>query len=80
MTANELTELLGWASIINSGYLLVSTVTIVFCKDWITRVHSQLFNIEKSKLMPIYFNFLSTYKVVTIVFCIVPYLSLKIIG
>jgi len=80
ITTSELTELLGWASVINAGYLLLATLILVFMKGTITSIHGKMFDMEAKELSSRYFAFLSTYKIVTIAFMISPYLALKIMG
>ncbi|WP_040523312.1 DUF6868 family protein [Aliiglaciecola lipolytica] len=80
MTLQQLTELLGWAALINIAYLLLATFVLMFFPNAIMSLHSKLLTVDKSKLAPMYFNFLSIYKVMTLVFIISPYLALKIMG
>lgn len=80
ITLSQLTELLGWASILNIGYLLFATVILVSMKPFITSMHSKMFDIPASELPPIYFKFLANYKVVSLVFTVFPYIALKIMG
>lgn len=80
MTISQLTELLGWASVINLGYLFLATLILVFMKGTISSIHSKMFDIDKKELSSKYFDFLSNYKIVTLVFMVAPYLALKIMG
>ena len=80
MTISQLTELLGWASIINIAYLTLATLAIVFMKGTISSIHSKLFDMDQKQLSSKYFDFLSIYKIVTLVFMIAPYIALKIMG
>lgn len=75
-----LTELLGWASILNIGFLVIATICLVAMRDTITSIHSKMFNLPKEELPRIYMTYLSNYKVLTLVFMVCPYLALKIIG
>jgi hypothetical protein len=80
ITLSQVTEFLGWASIINIGFLLVATICLILMKDFATSIHSQLFNIDKKELPAIYFNYLANYKILSLVLCVVPYVSLKLMG
>lgn len=80
ITISQLTEILGWASIINIAYLVLSTLIIMFMKGKISAIHSKLFSIDKQELNSKYFDFLSSYKIATLVFIVAPYIALKIIG
>jgi len=80
ITTHQLTELLGWASIINIGYLLMSALVLILAREFVVSVHSRLFNVSPKDLPSIYFNFLAGYKTLSLIFCIVPYVSLKLMG
>lgn len=80
MTLSQLTELLGWASILNIGYLMLSTFVLIFMKKSITSLHSKLFDLEQKDLPLSYFNFVANYKIFTLIFIVSPYLALKIMG
>ena len=80
ITLSQLTELLGWASLINIAYLFLATLILMFMKEKISAIHSKIFNIDKQELNSKYFDFLSSYKIATLVFIVAPYLALKVIG
>ena len=80
MTVSELTELLGWISVINIFYLLLATLIVKFMRGVILSIHSHMFNLDEETLSAKYFDFLSIYKIVTLVFCVAPYIALKIMG
>lgn len=80
MTLSQITEFLGWASVLNISFLLIATVLLIVLKDTVLEIHSQLFNIDKNKLTEMYFQYLGNYKIASLVFCVVPYLSLKLMG
>lgn len=78
MTLSQLCEFLGWASLINIVYLLLATVVIAGRGDKIALIHSKLFKINDFYPNEKYFDFLSSYKIMTLVFFVAPYLALKI--
>jgi len=80
ITISQLTELLGWASVINVGYLLLATIILMFMRGTVSSIHSKMFNINEKELISKYFDFLSNYKLVTLVFMVAPYIALKIMG
>ena len=80
ITFSQLTELLGWASVINIAYLILATVILIFMRDSVSSIHTKLFNIDGKELNSKYFDFISTYKIATLVFIVTPYISLKIMG
>ncbi|MCK5723123.1 MAG: hypothetical protein KAI84_11350 [Gammaproteobacteria bacterium] len=80
ITISQLTELLGWASVINIAYLLLATIILMFMRGTISSIHSKMFNIDEKELSSKYFDFLSNYKIVTLVFMVAPYIALKVMG
>lgn len=80
MTISQLTELLGWASILNIGMLISASIMLVLMNSFTASVHSKMFAIPESDLSMLYFKYLSSYKVLTFIFIITPYLSLKLMG
>lgn len=80
ITISQLTELLGWASVINVGYLFLATIIFMFMRGTVSSIHSKMFNIDEKTLSAKYFDFLSHYKLVTLVFMVAPYIALKIMG
>jgi len=80
ITISQLTELLGWASVINIGYLFLASIMIIFMKSTMFSIHKKMFDIDEKELNSKYFNFLSTYKIMTLIFIVAPYIALKIMG
>ena len=80
ITLSQLTELLGWASVINIGYLFLASIILMLMSGTVSSIHSKMFNIDEKELRSKYFDFLSIYKIVTLVFMVAPYIALKIMG
>jgi hypothetical protein len=80
ISISQLTELLGWASVINVGYLFLATVILMFMRGTVSSIHSKMLNIDEKELSSKYFDFLSNYKIATLVFVVAPYIALKIMG
>jgi len=80
ITLSQLTELLGWASVINIGYLFLATIILMLMRGAISSIHSKMLNIDEKELSSKYFDFLGNYKIVTLVFMVAPYIALKIMG
>ena len=80
ITLSQLTELLGWAAVVNIAYLLLATLTMIFMRGTISSIHSKMLGVDEKELGPLYFKFLSNYKIMTLVFIVAPYIALKIMG
>ena len=79
ITIETITEFLGWCSIINIGMLLLSAVFILLFKNTVIKIHAKMFDLDKVYLNQTYFKYLAQYKILIIVFNIVPYFALKIV-
>lgn len=80
ITLAQLTELLGWASIINITYLFFATIIVTFMRGSLSSIHKKMVDIDEKELSIKYFDFISTYKVLTLVLIVAPYLALKLMG
>ncbi|NOR55980.1 MAG: hypothetical protein GQ531_07200 [Sulfurovum sp.] len=78
MTIEIMTEFLGWCSVINIGMLTLSSMFVILFKDTAVKIHTTMFKVDKTFLDQEYFKYLGHYKVITIIFNIVPYFALKI--
>jgi hypothetical protein len=76
---HEVIAFFGWMSAINIGLLVFSTLCIVLLKEKITPLHAKLFKLEEAYVNRAYFKFLAHYKLIIIVFNIVPYFTLRLV-
>ena len=76
----SLQQFLGWCSVINISLLAISSVLVIAFRSTITELHSSMFNLEERDLSAAYFHYLAQYKLLTIIFNIVPYLALVIMN
>ncbi|MDF1815504.1 MAG: hypothetical protein P1V20_25120 [Verrucomicrobiales bacterium] len=74
-----ITELFGWSTLLNAGLLVSSTIAIIAMRECITGFHSKLFGMQKTDVLNEYFRFLANYKILILIFNLVPYIALKII-
>lgn len=80
MNLEQLTELFRWMSIINVVLLMVSVILIILLKDFVYKIHAKLFGVNESNLSVVIYSYLGIYKLLIIVFNIVPYFTLLIIN
>ena len=71
-------EFLGWCSILNIGLLIFTVIIFTFSIDIISQIHAKLFSLDKNSLPNLYFKWIAQYKILIIVFNIVPYFALLI--
>lgn len=73
------TAFLGWCSVINIAILFYATIVIAFWRDFAKQLHAKIFNVPEESLDVIYFKYLAYYKLLILVFNLVPYLVLRIV-
>ncbi len=74
----QVTLFIGWCLGINLAILSLSVVILICCKASILRMHSRLFDIEEADLNRMYLGYLAHYKILILVFNLVPYLVLRL--
>ena len=72
------TGILGWASLIHIGLLLLSTVALLRLRGWVMGIHSRLAGVDEAQLPALYMGYLALYKILIITFFLVPYLVLRL--
>lgn len=77
---STLTTFFGWCSVINIAFLLFCTIMLTICRGFVKPIHAKLSGVDEEGLETIYFNFLANYKLLTMVFSLVPYVALKILS
>jgi hypothetical protein len=80
MDMPTLTMFFMWCTIINGGILMLWTMFFVFAPDFVYRIQSKWFPIRRETYNVVVYAFLGAFKIVFIVFNIVPYVTLLIIG
>ncbi len=79
MSHELLTAFFGWMTVLNFAVLIFMTVMIVVLQDWAASVHSRMFQIETATVKRAYFRYLANYKILTIIFCLIPWIALKLV-
>ena len=59
MTIDAVTELLGWASVLNIAVLMLSAITLIAMRGTIAKLHSKLFGLDETDLGRAYFQYLA---------------------
>jgi len=80
MTIETLRVFFGWCSVINIGVLMLSSILIIAIRGTAAHFHAKLFNLDEKYVSEAYFQYLGNYKTAVIIFNIVPYFALKIMG
>lgn len=79
LTFDTLTELLGWATVINICFLIIASVSVMLMRNTMISIHGKMFGLDSTDLSRAYFQYIAQYKIAIFVFNLVPYIALKII-
>lgn len=80
MNLDQLTRLFMWMTIINVAVLLLSSVLAMALKGTMRRTHSRLFGIKEEEVSLVAYGYLGVYRLLVLVFNIVPYIALLLTG
>ena len=80
MTVEAIRAVLGWASLINMGVLLLWFAFFLFARDWMRSVHGKWFNISPDRFDEIHYMMMGFYELAIFVLLLGPYLALRIVG
>jgi len=69
-----------WCTIINGGLLLFTAVICVSAPDWIYRVQSRWYPVSREAFNVVIYAFIGLFKVFFLMFNLVPYIVLSILG
>jgi hypothetical protein len=75
-----LKEFFMWCTLINLGLFMWSAIMCMACKGMIQRVHGKMFGLGPETINTMLYGFLAFYKIVFIVFCLVPWIALTIVS
>lgn len=69
-----------WCTIINVGLFAITFLAIALARDWVYRIQSLWFPLPRDRFTTIIYSFLGLFKILIIVFNLVPYITLLILG
>ena len=69
-----------WCTVINGIVLLVMPLIFIFACDWACSIHCSLFKVSKEMSKTMAYSFIFLYKLLWMVFNLVPWLALLIIA
>jgi hypothetical protein len=80
MTVAKFRAMLGWCSVINIALLLWWGLWFFFAHDLMYRFHGEWFKIPVETFDAIHYGGMAAFKIAIIMFNVVPYLALRIVG
>jgi len=69
-----------WCTILNVALLAFSALFLSLANAWVYKMHTRSFPLSREAFNAIIYSFLGLYKVLIIVFNLVPYLALSILS
>ena len=80
MDIETLTQFFMWCTIINGALLVLWTVMCIFAPDVVYRMQSKWFPIPRETFNVVIYSFLGVFKIFFLLFNVVPYVALLIVG
>lgn len=79
MNAQLIKKFFLWNSIINGGLLIIWIIFFIYAADWIYEIHEKIFFISRESFDQISYKLLGVYKILFLVFNLVPYLVFSLV-
>jgi len=80
MNVQQATDFFMWCVIINTALFVLWAVFFMAVPNLVYRTQQHFFPVSKDQFNLIFYGFLGLYKIFLLVFAVVPYLALLIIG
>ena len=80
MDIQTVTAFFMWCTIINGALLVLSALFYILAPDFLYRIQSALYPLPRDTYNVVIYWFLGFYKIIILVFCVVPYVALLIVG
>ena len=80
MDIQTLTTFFMWCAILNIGLLLLASLILVFAGDFVYRLRSKWFPMPREMFSVVTYSFLGLFKIAVLIFNVVPYVALLIMG
>ncbi len=69
-----------WCTLINGGLLIFSFLTCAYAREWVYRMHGKWFPMPRETFNVVIYCFIGIMKVFVLMFNLIPYVALVIIG
>jgi hypothetical protein len=73
-------NVLMWSTVINYGILLVWFLVIMLAHDWLRHLHGRWFRLSNEQFDALHYVGMGIYKIGILIFNLVPFLVLTILG
>jgi phosphatidylglycerophosphate synthase len=80
MSIDMLRDAFLWCAVINYGVLLVWFLFFILARDFMQRLHGRWFQLSRQQFDIIHYGGMGLFKLGIILFNLVPYIALRIVG
>jgi hypothetical protein len=80
MTLELTRSFLLWSTVVNYGILLVWFVAFAYAHDTMLRLHGRWFRLSRDQFDALHYAGMSVYKIGILIFSLVPFIVLSIVG
>jgi hypothetical protein len=80
MTLEIIRDALGWCTLINIAFLLWWALFFLLAHDWLFKMHTKWFKLSVAQFDAIQYSGMAFFKICLLVFNLVPYLALRVVG
>ena len=80
MTLEQIRDMLAWCTVINLGLLIWWFLFIALAHDWTHRYHNKWFKLSVEAFDSMHYAGMGLFKIGILLFNLVPYLALRIVG
>ncbi|MDG2384790.1 MAG: hypothetical protein P8N76_24185 [Pirellulaceae bacterium] len=78
MTVEQLVAFFGWCTVVNGLVILVWGLAIMTISQPLSKLHARMLHVSEDQMLSLYLQWISQYKLLVLVFNLVPYVALKI--
>ena len=75
----RLQDFLLWSLLVNAGIYLISLVGVLSLRRFMCKIHAKLFGVNEETVNKVIYQYLAIYKLLLIVFNLVPWIAIQII-
>ena len=79
MSVEIITKVLAWCTTINLALLILWAILFRTSRGWIFRIHGRWYSLSNDQFNAINYGAIAFYKILFLVFNLIPYLALRIV-
>ncbi len=79
MDLDRLQDFLLWSLLVNAGIYLISLVGVLSLRRFMCKIQAKLFGVSEETANKVIYQYLAIYKLLLIVFNLVPWIAIQII-